>query len=123
MGNESIRELEMVTADGSILEFREKRRKKNTTGYLDYYRDQVQVRRDGVEVTGKQYSDLWDAMRVAGSSFGVVTSFTFQIFKGHEPPVFFLLIRLSEEDQLGKFSMVSQPIRYFWLIGSSSIYV
>ena len=107
-GNESIRELEMVIADGSILNFQEKRTKKDTQGYLDYLREPVRVTKDGVPVTDKAYADLWDAMRVAGSSFGIVTSLTIQLYEASEPHVFFFVIDLSEEDQLQLFDDAAQ---------------
>ena len=68
--------------------------------YRDYYREQVQVVKDGeLVVFDQQYYDLWDAMRVAGSSYGVVTSLTIQMFESHEPHVFIFIVDLSDEDQ------------------------
>ena len=103
LGNASVRELEMVTAYGSILQFREKRKRIPDVRYRDYYRDQVEVVEDGRKVSGQNYTDLWLAMRVAGSSFGVVTSLTIQIFKDHEPYVFMFIIDLPEEEQVQLF--------------------
>ena len=103
-GNESIREIEMVTADGSFLHFREKRWRRDVRGYMDYHREPVEVTRNGELVTGREWSDLWDAMRVAGSSFGVVTTLTVQLFDAHEPHVFFFVIKMSDDDQFQLFT-------------------
>lgn len=87
-GNESIRELEIVTADASVLRFKEPRIRTNGDSLPPKYdREPVQVWKDGVYLSNgsDEYQDLWKAIRVAGSSFGLVTSITVQLFEDPEP--------------------------------------
>jgi len=97
-GNTTIRALEMVTADGSVVRFEEPRRRTyELEGMVSYERDAVRVWKDGVPAASADYADLWMALREAGSSFGIVTEFTVQVYEEPEPTMFFLGISLTFE--------------------------
>jgi len=101
MGNATIRALEMVTADGSVVRFEEPRRRTHDLeGMVTYDRDPVRVWKDGVPAASADYADLWMALREAGSNFGIVTEFTLQAYEEAEPEPFFIGISLTFEQGL-----------------------
>jgi hypothetical protein len=67
-----------------------------------YNRSPVQVYNENDELVDG-YADLWDAVRVAGSSFAVVTEITVQIWAEREPYSWFLSIDLSISERLTLF--------------------
>lgn len=97
-GNTTIRALEMVTADGSVVRFEEPRRRTyELEGIVSYERDAVRVWKDGAPGKSADFADLWMALREAGSSFGIVTEFTMQVYEEPEPTMFFMGVDLTFE--------------------------
>jgi len=56
------------------------------------------VTRNGVAVDSASHKDLWDGIRVAGSSLGIVTGFKLQLFAEPEPKTFEYRLTLTEEE-------------------------
>jgi FAD/FMN-containing dehydrogenase len=104
-GNETLRSLIMVTANGTKFTFTEPRQRisDGESGPARYTREPVLVKdANGQVVTG--YEELWDAIRCAGSSFGIVTEMTIQLYSKPEPYVWFIHVRLDQERSFKLFN-------------------
>eukprot|EP01063_Lacrimia_lanifica_P014832 TRINITY_DN2139_c0_g1_i4.p2 TRINITY_DN2139_c0_g1~~TRINITY_DN2139_c0_g1_i4.p2 ORF type:complete len:472 (+),score=206.23 TRINITY_DN2139_c0_g1_i4:62-1477(+) len=100
-GNSTIRALEVVVADGSVVRFEEPReRSYELSGLTTYNRFPLRVWKNGESVAAAEYVDLWDSLRVAGSSFGIVTEFTVQVYEEPEPTMFFMKMDLDFEQAI-----------------------
>ncbi|CAB9515741.1 FAD linked oxidase domain protein [Seminavis robusta] len=132
-GNETIRAMTVVTANGTVLKFKESRQRlldtneeiteqvdtrdmaNNSTAFSTnstsdgslppiYSRDPVLIydADDNPlnEADSLHYQDLWTALRVAGSSFGIVTELTIQMYETPTPFFWQIGVNLTLQEEL-----------------------